>query len=198
MNIDAAPSRLNFVAAARSAFAFLLESPFAFWLTDQDEESVGYESEDIVLVVFHDRLSYELGVHLWRLSSDDEAQRPYTLSELMRVTNTLGARSYRRFAATSVDAVRRGTEKLASELREYGDPALKGNQEFFVRLAASRSDAIQELGREMEDRKARQQAEEAWVMKDYAAVITAYSLMEGRLSRVEEARLRLSRERSVG
>lgn len=197
MNIGASPSRLGFVAAARSTFDFLLQPPYSLWLTDQDEERIGYEGDDLAVVVFHDRLSYELGVHFWRPSHDEEAQRPYTLSDLMRPTAPATARSYRRFAATSVDGVIQGTEKLASELRQYGDTALRGSTELFERLIAARADAIQEFGREVEDRNARRQAEDAWGRRDYAAVVAAYAPVDDRLSRVEQERLRLSQQRSA-
>ena len=164
-------------------------------MTDQDEERVGYEGSDLSLVVFHDRLSYELGLHLSRPSREEEVQRPYTVSDLMRLTYPAQASEYRRFAATSVESVRLGTQKLASELVQYGEPALRGSADFYERLAAARADAIAKFGQEVGDRQVRRQAEEAWQRKDYRAVIAAYAQIEGRLSRVEEERRRLAHER---
>jgi len=190
MKMSPPPSRLGFVAVGRSAFDFVTEPPYSLWLTDQDEGRIGYEGDDVVLAVLHDLMSYELDIALWRPSLADEVQRPYTLVDLMRVADPVGARAYRQFSATSVTSVQRGTAKLASEFRKYGLEALEGSAEFYQKMSTARAESIRQFGIELADKAARTKAERAWQEREFQDVVIAYRAMGDRLSRVERERLR--------
>jgi hypothetical protein len=189
MTIEPIPSRLDFVAAGRSAFDFLAKPPYSMWLTEQDEGRIGYEGDDVVVVVLHEPISYELDIALWRPSAEDEVKHPFTISDMIRVVDPDGVRTYRRFAARNEDSVRRGVAQLASELRRYGSAALAGETSFFRTMSAARSEATREWGMDLADRAARKNAERAWLQRDFQGVIQAYRSMGDRLSKVERERL---------
>jgi hypothetical protein len=195
MSIDPPPSRLGFVAAGRSAFDFVTEPPYSLWLAYQDEGRIGYEGDDLVLVVLHDLISYELDVALSRPSESEEVRHPYTLVDLMRVADPVRARAYRQFAATTAASVQRGTADLASEFRMYGLEALTDSTNFYQEMSAARAEAIRQFGVELADQHARENAERAWQQRDFEAVVLAYRAMGGRLSRVERERFRYASQR---
>jgi hypothetical protein len=192
MSVSSGASRLSFVEAARAAFDVLLDVPYRFVLAAQGGTQVRYETDAVVVVVFHDRLSYELDVQVARVGVADEVERPYTVQDLMRVTDPEAARSYKRFAATTPDAVRRGTALLVEQVRRYGDPALLGSSEFYELLASARAEAIREFGEDWVNRAAKRKADEAWAVKDYQGVASAYASVSA-LSAAENQRLRIAR-----
>lgn len=195
MTEDARRSRLNFRASVRDAFDFLCNEPYSLRIGDLGDRRIVYEGENVAVAVFHDRLSYELGVEIWRPSRPDEARTPFSLSDLMRVTEPETALSYRRFAAVTPDALRRGTRKLAADVRRFANPALRGEDEFFTRAKDDRDEAIEEFSRDSQDRRARQRAQEAWLQRKYSEVDDSYTSVRGKLSPSEQERLRIARDR---
>jgi hypothetical protein len=189
------PSRLDFVAAGRAALDFVTEPPYSLWLTEQDEGRIAYEGDDVMLVLLHDDLSYELDLALWRPSVVDEARHPFTMSDIIRVTDPAKARDYRSFSAASDDSVRRGVAILVSDFREYGLAALTGEGDFYRQMLDARSEAAREFATEIADKAARERAEQAWLRRDFEEVIVAYRSMEDRLSRAERARLHYAAKR---
>jgi hypothetical protein len=125
------------------------------------------------------------------VSAADEVERPYTLQDLMRVTDPEAARSYRSFSATTPDAVRRGTASLLEQVRRYGDPALLGSSEFYELLAGARAEAVRVFGQDQATRTTRRKASEAWAVKDYLGVVSAYASVSG-LYATERQRLRIA------
>lgn len=184
-------SRLYFVEAARAAFDVLLDAPYGCEVVSEGGTQVRYESDVVVVVVFHDQLSYELDVEVSRVSGREEGERPYSLQDLMRVTDPEAARSFKRFAATTSDAVGRGTSLLAEQVRNYGDPALLGSSEFYDLLAIARAGSIRAFGEDQVNREAKKKADEAWAAKDYPGVISAYA-QALTLSTVDRRRLRIA------
>jgi hypothetical protein len=183
------PSRLDFVATARSALDFVTEPPYFMQIFEQDEFRIGYEGDDLILVLLHDPLSYELDVALWRPSADDEVKHPFALADIIRIADPAKARTYRRFSATSKTAVRRGIGELVSDLRTYGVVALRGEEGFYRKMSAARSEAARQFGLELTDKAARANAEQSWHERDFRRVIKAYRSLEDRLSKVERERL---------
>src|SRR5262249_16347591 len=98
---DVTRAALDFRGLAKEHFAFLTEAAFPQALVSEDPLAVGFEGHGFGFAVFHDRLSYELGISLWRPGESSEVDRPYSISDLMRVADPAAARRYRRFAATN-------------------------------------------------------------------------------------------------
>jgi hypothetical protein len=195
MKIAPIPSRLDFVAASRAALDFVTEPPYALWITEQGEGRVAYEGDDVMLVILHDWLSYELDLALWRPSVEDETRHPFKMSDIIRVADPAKARDYRSFSAASADSVRHGVAKLASDLQSYGLAALTGEGDFYRQMSERRSEAARQLATEIADKAARESGEKAWLCRDFEGVIKAYRPMEDRLSRAERARLHYASQR---
>jgi hypothetical protein len=189
MLIAPIPSRLGFIAAGRAAFNFVTQPPHATWLTEQDEGRIGYEGDDVVLVILHDLRSFELDIALWRPSVEDEVKHPFAISDMIRVADREKARSYRLSSAVTEDSVRRGVAKLASDFRIYGIATLTSGARFYREVTAARSEVAVHFGMELVDKAARKNAEEAWQQRDFQGVVNAYRTMEDRLSSVERGRL---------
>jgi hypothetical protein len=192
MTIAPIPSRLDFVATARSAFDFVTKPPYSMWLVSQDEGRVEYEGQDTNLLVLHERLSYELDIAVWLSSVEDEVKRPFTMADMIRVVDPIKARGYRRFSASSEASVRRGVAELVSEVRRYGLAALMGEPDFYRKMSVGRNEAVRQFGSELADEASRKSADKAWQQRNYKGVVEAYRSMKGSLSRVERERLRYS------
>jgi len=188
---------INFPHLAKQAFSFLSNPPFSMALVSLGPLAISFEANGVSVKIFHDRLSYELGLALWRPTEADEVDRPYSISDLMRVTNPSAANKYRRFAATRADALRRGLEKLGDELRLFGSAALSNDPKFFRQLLIAREAAVREFGRDMETRAARAAGQQAWSEREWYNVAQAYGRIEDFLSVTERKRLAVARRKLV-
>jgi hypothetical protein len=181
--------------AIRSVFSFLLVRPYNMQLVDEEELGIRFEGRDIAVTAFLDPISFELDLLLWRPSVPAEVSHPYAITDLMRVEDPARAAAYRLFAATTLDAVRHGLEKMAQELQTYGGAALHGSSAFFERVSSARVKAIKEFGDAEADRKTREAAERAWSSGNFYRVAEAYGRMADRLSVSERKRLEHARKR---
>jgi len=186
---------LGFARLATAEFSFLTQPPFAMTLVSEEPLAIRFEGNGIAVVVFHDRLSYELGIALWRPVSATEASSPYTISDLIRVTDPVAAKRYRRFAATSTSALEHGLAKLADDLRTFGSGVLQNDPESYHRLSEAREGAVREFGRDQRMRTGRVAAEAAWLARDWYKVAEAYGGLEERLTPAERERLAYARRK---
>ncbi len=184
---------LDFPRLAQKQFDFLTKPPFSMALVRQEPLALRYEGNGVAVDVFHDRLSYDLGVSLRRTADENERNRPYMISDLIRVTDPVAAKRYRRFAATNREGLQHGLEKLAEELRTYGTPALKNDSDFNRRLSSARAGAASEFGREMAARSARAAGDKAWRARNWYKVAEAYGSIDSDLSPGERERLAYAR-----
>jgi hypothetical protein len=148
--------------------------------------------------VFQDRQSYELGIALWRPIAAPEVDRPYTISDLIRVTDTAAANRYRRFAATTTNALQHGLAKLAADLRNFGSRALQNDPASYRRLSEAREGAVREFGRGQSVPLARIAGESAWLARDWYKVAEAYGAVADSLTPAERERLTYARRKLLG
>jgi hypothetical protein len=137
---------LGFEQSVSSIFGFLARYGFA--AVGADDLSAHYASDCARLAIRRDRLSSELSLELARADHPDELVHPYSMQDLIRLTDQELARRYRDFAATSPDAIVRGLQKLAENLKTFGDRALRCDAEAFAELARARDYEIDRLGQE--------------------------------------------------
>jgi hypothetical protein len=189
---------LGFTKLSKAEFSFLIQPPFSMALVDQEPLAIGFEGNGIALMVFQDRQSYELGIALWRPVAASEVDRPYTISDLIRVTDTAAANRYRRFAATTTDALQHGLAKLAADLRNFGSRALQNDPASYRRLSEAREGAVREFGRDQSVRVARIAGESAWLARDWYKVAEAYGAVADSLTPAERERLAYARRKLLG
>lgn len=189
MSRDASP----FAVAVQDHFAFL-ESAFGFDLADADHSAVRYERGDIVVGIFQERLSGELGVGIGRREQTAELERPYTLAEMVAITDLDAGRRYPYRAPTSASALHSSLAALAADLLQHGTPGLHGSEPFFTQLAAVRERLAADFDFDLRGRHLRSAAEAAWRTSDWPKVAALYAAIEDDLSPDETARLRDARQ----
>jgi hypothetical protein len=181
----------GFEQSVAEAFTFLSE--YGFTPIGCDEVSAHFESDCARLAIRYDCLSYELSLQLARTSHPDELAHPYGMQDLIRAVDQERASRYLDFAATSHDALARGLQQLAHDLKRYGGRALRCNSEFFAELHRERKRAAVELGRRARRANEDAAAREAFERQDWKRVIEIYTGQVGRLSRSEQKRLEIAR-----
>jgi hypothetical protein len=184
---------LGFVAATREAFAEITGRHGLVEMAS-DLYSVAYHGPPGWLTVIHDRLSYELDVAL-APSGAAEADRPYGMADLVRAVDPPAAEQYRCFAATTPSGIRTGVDRLAQELRVYGEPGLAGDPRFLEQVELSRQRAINEFAGDRSRARDAAAAADAVRRGDWQAVVALYEPVEEHLDRVEAKRLEVARKR---
>jgi hypothetical protein len=129
---------LGFVDAVKEAFGFVRQ--FGFREVAVDDTIVRYAANGVFLNIYHGRSSYELGLEI---GAGDE-NRGHSMSALMRAKNPEQADRYRNRIATTSKEVQSALIELATELRTYGEQALKGDDAFFALLEQQRRDWAEE------------------------------------------------------
>lgn len=187
---------LGFVQQTRAAFAALAAAHNLAEIAS-DLYSGAYHGPPGWLTVIHDRLSYELDIAL-APSAATEIERPYGMADLIRVVDPAAADQYRCFAATTASGVSTGVDRLAHDLRVYGEPALAGDPVYLAQLEEGRQRAIVGFARKTSRARDTAAAAEAVRQEDWKAIIALYEPVEYELDRVEAKRLELARKRLAG
>jgi hypothetical protein len=191
------PSRvaLRFVQQAQAAFEFVTRAPFGLRLEEADTLRVRYEGNGIVLVIDHDRLSYEVDVAITRSSLSTEMSNAYSMLDLLRVSDAQTAKRYRCPAGSTPESVHVTLSRLADVLRVSGRSALLNVDGHFEKVSRARDEATVRFGREEVRRQARSHAEKAWDRREWLRVARALGSIEADLSPAELKKLRYARRR---
>jgi len=187
---------LHFTSAALDAFAYLV-SDFGFVTTRSDPEHVRFEGNGVfVSVRFDGRRSYELGVELGPLQPLYEGrERRFNLGEVLRLAGASEAEGLATVMVTEQAALERFTSRMATCLRRYGSPLLRGEQEAFKRLGALGDAESRAYQHRNELRFAVEDAQRAWKSGDYQQVVAALEPFEAELSASDRKRLAMARSR---
>lgn len=162
-----------------------------------DLYSVVYRGAPGLLVVMHDRRSYELDI-AFAPSDLSDAGRPYGMGDFIRVADPSAAAEYRCFVAFTASGVRTGLERLGRDLRTFGEPALAGDKSFLDRLASARQLAVAEWARKMRVAGVTHQATDAFRRQDWPTVVALYESLDGELDPAGAKRLEIARKRLGG
>jgi hypothetical protein len=176
---------LGFVAAVREAFDFVRE--FGLKELSAEKTIVRYASDRVFLNVFHGRSSYELGIEVGKLPAGD--MDGYSIVSLIRTKDSERADSYRVWTAVTPEVVRDGLTLLAKDLKEYGERALKGDDEFYALLERRRRISAAEYAAEVKYSVRLPQANEAFRLHDYKKAAELYEGIRESLSPAELKKL---------
>jgi hypothetical protein len=191
---DERGAALGFVAAVREEFGFLVD--YGFQEIRSSPYAVDFESELVRLRVVHERLSYELSANFARRSEPQELSSSVSYSSYLKLVDPSAGESYRDYAATTPDAVRRGVAKLAGEVHS-ATPLLRGDDDTYDELAHLRMQVEERIASGSRRNAYGKQAEAAWESKDWPEVVAAYSRYENDLNAAERRRLELARRRAA-
>ena len=180
--------RLNFVNAVTERFGFLSE--WGFSMTESLPTLVRYRNGEIGVDVYHGRQSYELGFGVERLGVR------YPLATLIRAIDPEAEQEYRNFAATTPDVVANGLTQLAELVKRYGEPALRGDAEFFARLDKQRVEWAEGYALDVLARQLRPKADAAFREGRYREAAELYERIRPRLTPAELKKLTLAKNRA--
>ena len=183
--------RLGFIEAVLRHISPILESR-GFFCVEATPFAVRFESNDVVLTVSHDRLSFEIAV---TLALKCENERASTLSDLpyaIATTSTLGSDF---FQASEPAAIDTSVGAIAGILKDYGEGAIGGDREAYKRMRYHAEVRNQLYTKQIVQEPVRAAAEEAWRHHDYVKVRELYGSIEDDLTQVEVGRLRYARSR---
>jgi len=205
-------SNPDFAAKARESFEFL-QTQWGLVCAHAESGLVRYESDAVIVEVFHDTRTLELGVTvgLRRLLEQAPPEpdiapptigRPvvdgtYSLDDIIRYAGggdecvPLWGSAF----AASQDQMDKWLPRLAETLRQVGQPFLRGEEPAFHELGRARLRAAQLFAANEHLRTSRIRANEAWRARDYGAVIAALESMEGRLTPSEMKKLSYARDK---
>jgi hypothetical protein len=180
---------LGFAGLAEGAFNFL--SDFGFRLVSAEATIVRYSSERVFVNVYHGRSSYELGIEVGLVGS--ETERGYPLEAFVRLSDPERASRLRNFMATTTDEVRVGLQRLAEQVKQDVEPALRGSEEVFAELHRQRQEWSKSYASEVLASQVRPKAEAAFRERDYVRFVELLSKIEDALTPAEAQKLSYAR-----
>jgi hypothetical protein len=185
----------TFVEMAIRAFSFLEGAGFR--LTKSEPGQVQYESGKSFVVACWDSRAGELDAFVGLLPRTGRAQDEYSLADVMGLADAPASDCK---LAQVADEGRLGpfVEKLASDLRSHGQPALAGDRMYFRRLETFRGAKADRYMREMKLRQVRSEAEKAWQDRQYDRVANLYASVESDLTESESRKLHYARQHRTG
>ena len=187
---------LDFTSVALDAFAYL-KSDFGFVTTKTEPEHVRFEGNGVfVSVRFDARRSYELGVEFGPLHPlYDGRERRFNLGELLRLAGAPEAEELATVMVTEQAALEEFASKMASCLRKYGRPLLRGEREVFRQLGDLSDRESKAYQHRNELSFAVEEARRAWTEGDYERVVANLSPFEPELAPSDRKRLAMARSR---
>jgi len=187
-------ARLGFRQEALSVFAFLT-ADYDFSCTHADPNLLTYESETLYVDVYHDPLSYEVGVDLGKLGHDAERRRSFSLVELMRLENPRKAANFRYPAIVTADQMRPALVNLAELLKTHGGSVLRGDLSVLKRVRGESARFERDRAKESRLHPVRSRANAAFREKDYTKAAALYESIKIDLSSAESRKLEYSKKR---
>lgn len=181
----------DFPTSARAAFSFL-ENEFGFRVTEHDASAVRYQSDRVFVEVSCELLAIdvaEIAVTIGLLNHSRRDRTGYSINRLKRLAVQNDSKRYHWPKARTQNECDAGLEKLATELRNYGSQALRGDVNVFNAMFAAAEIARGSIGVDF----VRQEAEAAFREKVYSKAVVLYESIEGHRTPAEEAKLAYAR-----
>jgi hypothetical protein len=188
-------ARLGFRQEALAVFSFLT-TDYDFRCIQADLHMLTYESEALFVLVYHDPLSYEVGVDLGKLGAGSKMKRSFPLVELMRLETPRRAEDLRYPAVVKPDQMRPALVNLAELLKAYGERVLGGDLSVLKQVRRERARLERELARASRLNQVRPRARAAFREEDYSRAASLHESMEDDLSPAESRMLEYSKKRS--
>lgn len=183
---DQSRVHLNFEKEARRIFSFLRD--LGYVEVELSPTIVRYRKGEIEVEVFHEPLSFEIGAIFCGFG----VRHP--ISWIIRANDPVAGKQYRDWAATTPEDVVAGLERLASLMKRYGEKALSGDKEYFLKLERQGKSWSEEYALDVLAKQVRPRAEDAFRRGDYATAVKLYAQIRSLLSPAEIKKLAFSEE----
>jgi hypothetical protein len=149
-----------------------------------------------VELVFDGNRSYELGLLVGEIGSENCGNAAFSIDEILRYCRTSESKRFSLVQVTSRETLASFVEQLSQLLRIYGADFLTGKKNCFAELAEQRRKESENYTFERDLRMARTKAEAAWHRKDYATVVKALEPFRAALTASEVGRLDFAEKKS--
>jgi len=182
-------SFLRFADEVRKEFAFLDSQNFRCVRTEAT--FVRFESSRCAINIYHGRQSYEIGLEVEFLQSND----CYSFSEIMRLGKCNPNEQYRKFCANNVDGVAIGVHELADRFRKRVDFEILYDKHSYSRLKELRKEWSKNYALKVELSQAREKSNEAWMKKDFYQFVEILTPLREHLSQLELRKFEYARKK---
>ncbi|MDD5126558.1 MAG: hypothetical protein PHR43_00425 [Dehalococcoidales bacterium] len=183
-------TKLNFQRAVQNSFKFLVDK-YGFHCLGANLLLVKYESKDIFVKIYHDRLSYEIELYIGLKAKNPDKEIGYTLVEIM---NMAGDETFIDFKARTCTEMADNIKKVSDLIMKYGTKALEGDADFFSQLDAIRKKNSCKTMIEEKEKYITPDVERAWKKRDYKQVAKLYGAYENYLTQGEKLKLEYARK----
>jgi len=164
-----------------------------FTCTEKSIYSVRFQSANVALVVYHDRLSYEIELYCARLTFPSER---YSLADLVEASLTPDSENQVFFQASQKEGVTVCIKAIADILLRHGESFLAGDATAYQQIGDTTRRNAAAYEKQSAQRPIHSAAEIAWRQHDYAKVRYLYEPIEGDLTLVERKKLDYARSHS--
>lgn len=179
----------HFIEEGRRSFSFLIEQGFTEVEATPTLLEFHNPETDIDADVYFEPGSYEIGLQVNRSGVK------CSLSEMIRLAGDDSWRTYRDFAATTIDGVAEGLARLAELTKRFGQRALRGDPEFFGNLERERRLWTHEYALDVLESQLRPKADQAFRAGDYRTAAELYARIQSRLTSAEIKKLEIAKTR---
>lgn len=178
-------SALGFKKEVLYYFNFLVNE-YGFQRVTEEETHVSFESDKVLINIYHELLSYELIFEIGlKPSSLGLIESKYTLSEIVELGNGQSNTKDIFFQASTASGVKKCISKMADLVNQYAKGALIGDKLVYEKLNLIQKQRSDKLINEMELRRIRQKAERLWRDKNYEQYIKLYEGSQKELTSIE-------------
>lgn len=158
-----------FTDLVKDEFAYL-ETEYNFICSVEDQYSVRYENENVILIFTYDsRLSYELYLYFDnKTSRENTAKQSYfTLGDLLELKGDMEFKELRTIQISDPDILKKFIKKISSAVQLYGQEVLTGKSDIFNELNKAVNIKIQKYNDKLELESVLSEASKVWAKKDY-------------------------------
>ena len=169
-------SLLRFADEVKARFAFL--ETLGFRCVRSETTLVRFESSNLAITVYHEKLSYEISSAIESVRGSDS----YSFYEILCLVTGERMEQYRDYATHTVEGVAEGVRQLAELFRKCVDAGILNDSELFSRLKLQRDAWARNYALETQLEQARRKSESAWAAKNFGKVIEILAPFQEHLS----------------
>ena len=174
-----------FQKIAKQEFGFL-EREYPFFCTEQRDCFLKYESGHVTVAIIYDcKRSYEIGIEIKRPGLD--LGPGYSLSEILRCWGVPESSQVSVIQVVEEKELKPVLSHLSGLTGKYCQALLHGDPQAFSMLRRCREKEMNEYARQRDVRQAREQAQQAWLAKDYK---TYLKIMEPHVEDLDPSEVR--------
>jgi hypothetical protein len=184
-----------FLDTAEQAFSFLEREGFR--LSERSADHLRYETGHVSVTINRDPRDGELDVYIGLQPGGGEARDDFSLTDLLAMEGIDAPERRMPFQVFDQAKIAPFLERLAEDTKVHARLALAGDRMFFHRLKAFRNARGRAYRRDIDLRRVRAEAGQAWHNRDFNKLIALYTSIEDDLTASEKAKLSYARQQST-